>query len=151
MISVAPLCHRNHGTISPASTGWSVSIRSPPSRASRIAQCWPQGNRSHGPVDLGTMMLCDPFARGRVSGPGGEARTDSPPRPTPRPPSPRGSRATTTKVRLHSTLGNVPPIEWELHCRLAQQQAAQPCVRRAGANSQVLVPANARTCPMSKS
>lgn len=27
-------------------------------------------------------------------------------------------------VRLHSTLGYVPPIEWELHYRLAEQQAA---------------------------
>ena len=27
-------------------------------------------------------------------------------------------------VRLHSTLGYVPPVEWELHYRLVQQQAA---------------------------
>jgi transposase InsO family protein len=27
-------------------------------------------------------------------------------------------------VRLHSTIGYVPPIEWELHYRLTQQQAA---------------------------
>ncbi len=27
-------------------------------------------------------------------------------------------------VRLHSTLGYVPPVEWELHYRLTQQQAA---------------------------
>ena len=27
-------------------------------------------------------------------------------------------------VRLHSTLGYVPPVEWELRYRLTQQQAA---------------------------
>jgi hypothetical protein len=27
-------------------------------------------------------------------------------------------------VRLHSTLGYVPPIEWELHYRLTHSQAA---------------------------
>ena len=27
-------------------------------------------------------------------------------------------------VRLHSSLGYVPPVEWELHYRLIQQQAA---------------------------
>jgi len=27
-------------------------------------------------------------------------------------------------VRLHSSLGYVPPVEWELHYRLIQQQTA---------------------------
>jgi len=38
-------------------------------------------------------------------------------------------------VRLHSTLGYVPPVEWELHYRLIQQQAAWPSVRLAGGSS----------------
>ena len=35
-------------------------------------------------------------------------------------------------VRLHSNLGNVPPIEWELRYRLTELQAAEPTVRLAG-------------------
>jgi len=42
--------------------------------------------------------------------------------------------------RLHSALGNVPPLGWELRYRVTHLQAAQPRVRLAGRRSGVSPP-----------